>query len=211
MLWTFRREENKGKDNNRRRQAARGGGGRRKAEGSSIEEIRALRIEKVCMQEIQECCTLTEETCENSSHQTQMDSCCFCQTIHLMKRLLMTYTVVFMQAGMYRESGMEPYAYTFARTHLSAELQEQHRDLADGEVWNALLGPGIGRNACAAWPHLSKLPLSHRFQENNDIAVSVAGRIVARRVMGKLAFLSLKDDSGTIQAWMRIPMFIFKA
>ena len=45
------REEKKPKDDNRRRQAARGGGGRRKAEGSSIEEIRALRIEKVCMQE----------------------------------------------------------------------------------------------------------------------------------------------------------------
>ena len=118
-----------------------------------------------------------------------------------------------MQAGSYREAGTEPYAYTFARTHLSAELQEQHRDLADGEVWNALLKPAIiGRKACAAWPHLSMLPLSHRFQENNDIEVAVAGRIVARRVMGKLAFLSLKDDSGTIQAWMmHIPSFISKA
>ncbi|XP_062106726.1 lysine--tRNA ligase, chloroplastic/mitochondrial-like [Humulus lupulus] len=30
--------------------------------------------------------------------------------------------------------------------------------------------------------------------------VSIAGRIVARRAFGKLAFLTLRDDSGTIQA-----------
>ncbi|XP_062100652.1 lysine--tRNA ligase, chloroplastic/mitochondrial-like [Humulus lupulus] len=29
--------------------------------------------------------------------------------------------------------------------------------------------------------------------------VSIAGRIVARRAFGKLAFLTLRDDSGTIQ------------
>ncbi|PQM33089.1 hypothetical protein Pyn_04694 [Prunus yedoensis var. nudiflora] len=32
-------------------------------------------------------------------------------------------------------------------------------------------------------------------------AVSVAGRIVARRAFGKLAFLTLRDDSGTIQLY----------
>lgn len=29
--------------------------------------------------------------------------------------------------------------------------------------------------------------------------VSIAGRIVARRAFGKLAFFTLRDDSGTIQ------------
>jgi len=39
-------------------------------------------------------------------------------------------------------------------------------------------------------------------EETQDVSVSVAGRITARRVMGKLAFLSLKDDSGSIQIYV---------
>lgn len=31
------------------------------------------------------------------------------------------------------------------------------------------------------------------------VAVSLAGRVVARRAFGKLVFLTLRDDSGTIQ------------
>lgn len=32
--------------------------------------------------------------------------------------------------------------------------------------------------------------------------VRVAGRVIARRVMGKLAFVTLRDDSGTIQLYV---------
>ena len=32
--------------------------------------------------------------------------------------------------------------------------------------------------------------------------MAVAGRIMLRRVMGKLAFLTLRDDSGTIQLYV---------
>ncbi|WIA38348.1 hypothetical protein OEZ86_001682 [Tetradesmus obliquus] len=39
-------------------------------------------------------------------------------------------------------------------------------------------------------------------QEDESAAVAVAGRIVARRVMGKLAFLSLRDDSGQLQIYV---------
>ena len=38
--------------------------------------------------------------------------------------------------------------------------------------------------------------------EEVDIAVSVAGRIIARRVFGKLAFFSLQDETGTIQLYL---------
>lgn len=34
--------------------------------------------------------------------------------------------------------------------------------------------------------------------------VSVAGRIMAARVMGKLAFLRLMDDTGSIQVMMEL-------
>ncbi|WP_373542196.1 lysine--tRNA ligase [Chamaesiphon sp.] len=35
-----------------------------------------------------------------------------------------------------------------------------------------------------------------------DIQVSIAGRIIARRVMGKLAFFSIQDETGTIQLYL---------
>jgi len=38
--------------------------------------------------------------------------------------------------------------------------------------------------------------------EREDVQVAVAGRIRARRVMGKLAFLTLQDRSGTIQLYL---------
>ena len=38
--------------------------------------------------------------------------------------------------------------------------------------------------------------------EEVDIHVSIAGRIIARRVMGKLAFFSIQDETGTIQLYL---------
>ena len=38
--------------------------------------------------------------------------------------------------------------------------------------------------------------------EEEDFAVSVAGRIMARRVFGKLAFFTLQDETGTIQLYL---------
>lgn len=38
--------------------------------------------------------------------------------------------------------------------------------------------------------------------EEVDIEVSIAGRILARRVFGKLAFFSLQDETGTIQLYL---------
>lgn len=38
-------------------------------------------------------------------------------------------------------------------------------------------------------------------EEDASVNVSIAGRIMARRVFGKLAFFSLQDDSGTIQIY----------
>ena len=69
-----------------------------------------------------------------------------------------------------RATGFEPYAYKWDRTHSANQLQELYRHLENG-------------------------------QESDDEKdhVSIAGRIVARRAFGKLAFLTLRDDSGTIQ------------
>lgn len=68
-----------------------------------------------------------------------------------------------------RSVGVEPYEYTFARTHSADQLQNEYTDkLESGE-------------------------------EDTTANVSVAGRIMTRRVFGKLAFFTLQDSTGTIQ------------
>ncbi|XP_021297930.1 lysine--tRNA ligase, chloroplastic/mitochondrial [Herrania umbratica] len=71
-----------------------------------------------------------------------------------------------------RSKGLEPYAYKWDRSHSARELQEIYKNLNNGEELDSE---------------------SHH--------VSVAGRIVARRAFGKLAFLTLRDHSGTIQLY----------
>jgi hypothetical protein len=39
-----------------------------------------------------------------------------------------------MQAQELRNAGKEPYAYSYVRTHMAAELHEQFKDLPDGEM-----------------------------------------------------------------------------
>lgn len=69
-----------------------------------------------------------------------------------------------------RSKGLEPYAYKWDRTHSANQLKEIYGHLANGEESSG---------------------------ENDN--VSVAGIIVARRAFGQLAFLTLRDDLGTIQ------------
>ena len=38
--------------------------------------------------------------------------------------------------------------------------------------------------------------------EERDLNVAVAGRVMTRRVMGKLAFFTLSDETGTIQLFL---------
>ncbi|KAL0369945.1 UNVERIFIED_CONTAM: Lysine--tRNA ligase, chloroplastic/mitochondrial [Sesamum angustifolium] len=71
-----------------------------------------------------------------------------------------------------RSKGLDPYAYKWERTHTADQLQEIYRNLGNGEELTT---------------------------ESDH--VSIAGRIVARRAFGKLAFLTLRDDSGTIQLY----------
>lgn len=69
-----------------------------------------------------------------------------------------------------RTKGLDAYAYKWERTHTANQLQEIYKNLGNGEELTS---------------------------ESDH--VSIAGRIVARRAFGKLAFLTLRDDSGTIQ------------
>eukprot|EP00887_Chlorella_sp_A99_P007861 scaffold20.g7861.t1 len=76
------------------------------------------------------------------------------------------------KAAELRAAGKDPYAYSFQRSHTAAELQALHAELGPGEE-----AAGGGE-------------------------VAVAGRIMARRVMGKLAFCRLVDASGSIQLYV---------
>ncbi len=66
--------------------------------------------------------------------------------------------------------GRAPYALGFAPSHRSADLQQAHADLPNGEEL--------------------------------DVAVALAGRVMTRRVMGKLAFFTIADESGPIQLFI---------
>ena len=68
-----------------------------------------------------------------------------------------------------REAGVEPFEYTYNPTHTAAELHTEYYGRLEGG------------------------------EEDDDADVAVAGRIMARRVFGKLAFFTLQDESGTIQ------------
>jgi len=69
-----------------------------------------------------------------------------------------------------REAGVEPFEYTFSITHTASELIK----LYDGKLEGG--------------------------EEDEEANVSVAGRIMTRRLFGKkLAFFTLQDETGTIQ------------
>ncbi|XP_062075311.1 lysine--tRNA ligase, chloroplastic/mitochondrial-like [Humulus lupulus] len=78
-----------------------------------------------------------------------------------------------------RSKGLEPYAYKWDRTHSANQLQETYKNLENGKEMNG--------------------------EQDN---VSIARRIVARRAFGKLAFLTLRDDSGTIQIYCEKARFL---
>eukprot|EP00793_Prasinoderma_coloniale_P000219 PRCOL_00005729-RA len=76
------------------------------------------------------------------------------------------------KAASLRDGGREPYAYTFDRSHSCAAAAEKGASIADGEV--------------------------------ADVAdcVAVAGRVVSKRVMGKLSFIGLQDETGSLQLYV---------
>eukprot|EP00276_Gloeochaete_wittrockiana_P005827 CAMPEP_0184669940 /NCGR_PEP_ID=MMETSP0308-20130426/79773_1 /TAXON_ID=38269 /ORGANISM="Gloeochaete witrockiana, Strain SAG 46.84" /LENGTH=639 /DNA_ID=CAMNT_0027116435 /DNA_START=81 /DNA_END=2000 /DNA_ORIENTATION=+ len=78
-----------------------------------------------------------------------------------------------LKAKQWQELGLNPYAYNWHRTTSTAQLQERFKDkLENGQ------------------------------EDENQELVSVAGRVMARRVFGKLAFFTLQDESGKIQLYL---------
>jgi lysyl-tRNA synthetase class 2 len=74
-----------------------------------------------------------------------------------------------------RKLGINPYPYRFDVTSNSAEILANYKDPASDEEKEA----------------------------NKSILVSIAGRIMARRIMGKASFCHIKDETGKIQAYIR--------
>ena len=78
-----------------------------------------------------------------------------------------------------RERGIDPYPPRYSRT------SNNHAAVAEFEAWEAAVGPEPGDDSAPAPEH------------------SLAGRIVSMRVMGRAAFLDLRDGSGRVQAMFR--------
>ena len=72
-----------------------------------------------------------------------------------------------------REFGIDPFGHAYKRTHLSSELKE----LYGGKT--------------------------HEELEEMHVEVSVAGRIMANRGKGKVAFINIQDLGGNIQVYIR--------
>lgn len=69
-------------------------------------------------------------------------------------------------------AGETPYAYSFARTHKAQQLHKQFAHLLSGA------------------------------DDESGVVPRFAGRVMTKRVFGKLAFLSVQDDSGRIQLYV---------
>ena len=103
-----------------------------------------------------------------------------------------------MQVEALISEGVNPYKYTFPRSHRATHLQHLFKDLPAGQV------------ATRDW--LREQSLEEGFDSEGDVAgegvhVAVAGRVMARRVMGKLAFLTVQDEESSVQVrnkgWVR--------
>ena len=75
------------------------------------------------------------------------------------------------KAEQMRADGSEPYAYSFAATHLATQLASEFESLPNGAV-------------------------------DDKADVKVSGRVLMKRVFGKLAFFTLQDTSGTVQLYL---------
>jgi len=73
------------------------------------------------------------------------------------------------KAALMREAGFEPYAYSYAPTHTASQLQT---------LYEGKLEAG---------------------EEDESADVTVAGRVMAKRVFGKLAFFTVQDETGVMQ------------
>eukprot|EP00816_Leptocylindrus_hargravesii_P003857 CAMPEP_0196820136 /NCGR_PEP_ID=MMETSP1362-20130617/73767_1 /TAXON_ID=163516 /ORGANISM="Leptocylindrus danicus, Strain CCMP1856" /LENGTH=616 /DNA_ID=CAMNT_0042198893 /DNA_START=77 /DNA_END=1927 /DNA_ORIENTATION=+ len=75
------------------------------------------------------------------------------------------------KAAVMRESGVEPYAYSYKCNTNAAELQIKYESLENGT-------------------------------EDETADISIAGRIMAKREFGKLAFYTLQDETGRVQLYL---------
>ena len=78
------------------------------------------------------------------------------------------------KASKIREMGIDPFGHVFNRTHLSNEIREQYGDISHDEL------------------------------EEKDIKVTIAGRIMFIRKMGKASFFSIQDKMGKMQVYISI-------
>ena len=73
-----------------------------------------------------------------------------------------------------RDMGIDPFGHVFNRTHFSMDIKNEYGDIEHDEL------------------------------ESKDIRVTVAGRIMFIRKMGKASFFSIQDKLGKVQIYISI-------
>jgi lysyl-tRNA synthetase class 2 len=73
-----------------------------------------------------------------------------------------------------RERGIDPFGQKYVRTHLASEIEEKYSAFSKEEL------------------------------EEKAVTVSIAGRLMSKRVQGKASFAHLQDMSGRIQIYVRL-------
>jgi lysyl-tRNA synthetase, class II len=81
----------------------------------------------------------------------------------------------------------------------SALIAERRRKLADGRAKGNAFPNDFRRNALAEELHVTYGAHEDEHLRGENVAVRVAGRMMAKRVMGKASFVKLQDRTGQIQ------------
>ena len=107
------------------------------------------------------------------------------------------YTSLYLSATMSEQSPQEPQSSSNLEDIRAARLEkvEQLKDLGINPYayhWEST------HHAAELQEKFADLPAG----EEVDLEVAIAGRILARRVFGKLAFFALQDETGTIQLYL---------
>ncbi len=92
----------------------------------------------------------------------------------------------------YRELGLDPFGQRYDAKYHSADV----KDIANKEVEEF-------KNAHKDLPEEELKEQLHQYIEEKNITVTVAGRIMFIRKMGKASFFSIQDRAGKIQIYIR--------
>lgn len=104
-----------------------------------------------------------------------------------------------------RAAGVEPFAYSYSPTHTALDIS---RDFGPFLLFILCCRLDFySMHSPYLYWHYTQPPVLapghlEDGEEDESADVTVAGRILTRRIFGKLAFFTLQDESGTVQLYL---------